>query len=83
MRKRGCHIKESLHGGPSKILIPPADHPITYEKFVMDKNTKAKNMQKIFISGFLSFQIPYFAKRLIIDKEELILNKEDEILSLR
>ena len=51
MRKIGCHIKESFHGGPSKILSPPADHPITYEKFVMDKNTKAKNMQKIFFDG--------------------------------
>ena len=49
----------------------------------MNKYTKAKNMQNIFISGFPSFQIPYFAKRLIIDKEELILNKKDEILSLR
>ena len=40
-------------------------------------------MQKIFISGFPNFQIPYFPKRLIINKEELILDKEEDILSLR
>ena len=56
----------------------------------MEKDTKAENRQKIFISGFPRFQIPYFPKRLIFDKEELILNKEglildvgEEILSLR
>ena len=42
----------------------------------MDKYTKVKNMQKIFMNGFPCFQIPYFLKRLILDKEE-------EILSLR
>ena len=42
----------------------------------MDKYTKEENKQKIFISGFPSFQIPYFPKSLILDKEE-------EILSLR
>ena len=42
----------------------------------MDKYTKAENAQKIFISRFPSFQIPYFPKRLILDKEK-------EILSLR
>ena len=40
----------------------------------MDKDTKVKNMLKIFISGFPSFQIPYFPKRLINDKEEDILS---------
>ena len=49
----------------------------------MNKYTKAENTQNIFISIFPSFQIPYFQKRLIIDKEELIFNKEEEILSLR
>ena len=49
----------------------------------MDKYTKAKDMQKIFINGFPSFQIPYFLKRVILGKEELILDKEEEILSLR
>ena len=44
---------------------------------------KAENTQKIFISRFSSFQIPYFPKILIIDKEELTLNKEEDILSLR
>ena len=49
----------------------------------MDKYTKVKNTQKIFISEFPSFQIPYFSKRLILDMEELILDKEEEIVSLR
>ena len=49
----------------------------------MDKYTKAENMQKILINGFPSFQIPYFPKILILDKEELILDNEQEILSLR
>ena len=49
---------------------------------VMDKCMNTENTQKIFISGFPSFQIPYFPKRSILDKEELILNKEGEILSL-
>ena len=40
----------------------------------MDKYTKAENTQKTFISGFPIFQIPYFLKRLIIDKEEEILS---------
>ena len=40
----------------------------------MDKYTKAENTQKIFINKFLSFQIPYFPKRLILDKEEKILS---------
>ena len=49
----------------------------------MDKFTEAENTRKIFISGFLSFQVPYFSKRLILDKEKLIFDKEVEILSLR
>ena len=49
----------------------------------MDKYIKAENTQKIFISEFPSFQIPYFPKRLILDKEELIIDMEEEILSLR
>ena len=49
----------------------------------MDKYMKAENTQKIFINRFLNFQIPYFPKRLIFNIEELILDKEEEILSLR
>ena len=60
----------------SRILSPPAGHPTAYGKFVMDKYTKVENKQKIFISEFPSFQISYFPKSLILDKEE-------EILSLR
>ena len=67
----------------SRILNSIAGHSTTYEKFVMDKYTKAKNMQKIFIGGFPIFQIPYFSKKLIIDKEELIIDKENDILSPR
>ena len=40
----------------------------------MDKYTKTENTQEIFISRFPSFQIPYFLKRLILDKEEDILS---------
>ena len=49
----------------------------------MDKYMKAENTQKMFISWFPNFQIPYFLKRIILSKEELILDKEEEILSLR
>ena len=45
----------------------------------MEKDTKAENMQRIFISRFPSVQIQYFPKGLILDKEELILDMEDEI----
>ena len=72
---------DSLQGGPPRMLNPLAAHPFTYVKFVMDKYMKEKNMQKIFISRFPSFQILYFSKRIIL--EELILDKEEEILSLK
>ena len=49
----------------------------------MEKDRKAKNTQRIFISGFASVQIHYFPKGLILDKEELILDMEEEILSQR
>ena len=66
-----------------RILSPPIGHPTVYEKFVMENNTKVKNKQKIFTNGFSSFQIHYFPKGLIIDKEELILDMDEEILSPR
>ena len=69
-------------GSPFRILSPPASHPTAYEKFVMEKDTKAENTQRIFISEFPSFQIHYFPKRLIFDKEELILDKEGLILDM-
>ena len=65
-----------LQGGPFRILSPLADHPTAYGKFVMDKYTKTENKQKIFINGFPNFQIPYFLKILILDKEKLIIDKE-------
>ena len=40
----------------------------------MEKDTKVENTQRIFTSGFSSFQIHYFPKGLILDKEELILD---------
>ena len=40
----------------------------------MDKDTKAENTQKIFISGFPSVQIHYFSKGLILDMEDEILS---------
>ena len=40
-------------------------------------------MQNIFIHEFPSFQVSYYSKTLIIDKEELILDKEGDILSLK
>ena len=46
----------------------------------MDKYMKMENTQKIFTSGFPSLQISYFLKGLILDKEELILGMEEEIL---
>ena len=67
----------------SGILSPSAGHLTAYGKFIMNKNMKVKNTQRIFISEFLSFQISYFPKRLILDKEELILDMEKETLSQR
>ena len=48
----------------------------------MENDMEAENTQRIFISGFPSFQIHYFSKRLIFDKEELILDKEGLILDM-
>ena len=48
----------------------------------MENDTKEENTQRIFISGFPSFQIHYFPKRLIFDKEELIIDKEGLILDM-
>ena len=56
LRKPGCLVKDSLHGGMSRISSPPIGHPIAYDMFVMD------NTKKIFIHGFPSFRIPYFSK---------------------
>ena len=48
----------------------------------MKKDTKAKNTYWIFVNEFPSFQIHYFSKGLILDKEELILYKEYLILAM-
>ena len=42
----------------------------------MNKYMEVENTQNMFISGFPSFKLHYYLERLIIDKEE-------EILSLR
>ena len=44
---------------------------------------KACNTQRIFIHEFPSFQVSSFLKTSILDKEELILDKEGEILTLK
>ena len=46
----------------------------------MEKDTKAKNTQRIFIIRFSNVHIHYFSKGLILDKEGLILDKEGLIL---
>ena len=50
LRKRRCPVKDSFHGGSSRVSSPPTGHPTAYEKFVMDKHTKAENTQKIYLS---------------------------------
>ena len=72
-------MKGLLHGNSSRVSSPPAGHPATYGRFVMDKYIKAKR----YLSTNFPIFIPYFPKRLILDKEELILDKKEEILSLR
>ena len=49
----------------------------------MEKDMNAENTQRISINRFPSFQVHYFPKGLILDKEELTLDMEEEILSLR
>ena len=51
IRKPEGPIRDSLHSGPSKVSSPPADHPPTYRKFLMDKHTKTENTQKIYLSA--------------------------------
>ena len=81
MRETRCLRRGQLQGNPSRVLSPPTGHPSTYGKFIMEKDTKAENTKRIFISRFLNVQIHYFLKGLILDKEELILDMEEEILS--
>ena len=56
LRKLGCLVKDSLHGGSSRISSPLVGHPTAYGMFVMD------NTKNIFIHRFPSFQIPYLSK---------------------
>ena len=71
LKKAKVFPMDWLQGGPFRILIPPTGYLTTYGKFFMDKYMKKENTQKIFINEFPSFQIPYFSKRLIIDKETI------------
>ena len=61
----------------------PNGHPTKYGKFVMDKYIKAENTLKRYLFTDFPVFIPYFPKRLTLNKEELIIDKEEEILSLR
>ena len=76
-------MKDSLHGSLSRVSIPLVGHPTAYRKFIMGKNIKVENTQKGYLSAYFLVFIPYFPKRLILDNEELILDKEGGILSLR
>ena len=51
MRKPEYPIRDSLHGGPSRVSSPPVGHPIVSGKFVMDKHMKAENTQKRYLSA--------------------------------
>ena len=71
---------------PSRVLSPLDGHLIAYGKLVMNKYIKVENTLKRYLcADFLVFNpyLPYFPKRLIINKEELIIDKEEEIISLR
>ena len=48
---------------------------------VIDSYIREEITRRIFIHGSPSFQISYVSKTLVIDKEELVLDKEIEILS--
>ena len=79
LRETRC-LRGQLQGNLSRVLSPSIGHPSAYGKFVMEKE---ENTQRIFISGFPSVPIHYFPKGLILDKEELTLDMEEEILSPR
>ena len=51
MRKTGCPVKDSLHGGPLRVSSPPIGHTTAYGKSVMDKYMKAENTQKRYLSA--------------------------------
>ena len=47
----------------------------------MNDYIREEIIRRIFIHGFPSAQISYVSKTLILDKEEVVLDKEREILS--
>ena len=54
--KTKIHIGKSSRpsekqGSPFRISSPPAGHPTAYEKFVMNKHMKTKNMQNRYLSA--------------------------------
>ena len=66
---------------PSRIPSPPADHPTAHEKGIMENYIREEIARRIFIHESPSVQISYISKTLILNKEELVLDKEREILS--
>ena len=62
LREQRCLPKGQLQSNPSRVISPLENRPSTYGKFVMEKDTKAKNKQRIFIDEFPSVQILYFPK---------------------
>ena len=49
----------------------------------MDEYIREEIASGIFINGSPNVQISYASKKLILDKEELVIDKEREILSPR
>ena len=56
-------------------------HPTVSEKCVMDNYIREKITRRLFIHGSSSIQISYFSQTLILNEEELVPDKEREILS--
>ena len=74
LRKPRCVVECSLHDNLSRFSSLPVGHPIAYGKFIMDKYIKAQNTLKRYLSANFPIFIPYFPKRLTLDKKEDILS---------
>ena len=74
LRKPECHIRDSRHGGLSRVSSPLADHPTVYGKFVMDKHTKVKNKQKRYLSTGFPVSKSLIFQNINPDKDEQILS---------
>ena len=62
LRKPWCPVKDSLHGGSSKVSSPLIGHRTAYGKFVMDNYINAKNTQKRYLLADFPVFIPYFSE---------------------